>query len=83
MVNIGNNFRQINMVKGIGSNPLMPVVKIQGVAVTAANFRVRSKINSQNWRSDLGQIWLLRLSEATGIASYFEDFAIEQRPNMA
>jgi len=35
MVNIGNNFRQINTVEGIGSNPLMPVVKIQGVAVTA------------------------------------------------
>jgi hypothetical protein len=40
MVNIGNNFKQINTVKGIGSNPLMPVVNIQGVAVTAATFNI-------------------------------------------
>jgi hypothetical protein len=83
MVNIGNNFSQINTVKGVGPNPVMPAVKTQGVAVTTADFRVHSKTNLQNWRSDLGQIWLLRLSEATGIASYFEDFAIEQGPNMA
>jgi hypothetical protein len=59
MVNIGNNFRQITTVEGVGSNPVMSVVNIQEVAVTTANFRVRSKINSQNWRSGLGQIWLL------------------------
>ncbi len=45
--------------------------------------RARSKISSQNGHSDLGQIWLLRLSEATGIVDYFEDFTIEQRPKMA
>jgi hypothetical protein len=38
MVNNGNNFRQITTVKGIGSNPVMPAVKIQGVAVFAATF---------------------------------------------
>ena len=41
-------------------------------------FRVHSKISSQNRRSDSGQIWLLRLSDATGIVDYFEDFTIEQ-----
>jgi hypothetical protein len=40
MVNIVNNFRQINMVKGISSNSLIPAVKIQGVAVTAATFSI-------------------------------------------
>jgi len=44
---------------------------------------VHSKISSQNWRSDLVQIWLLWLSEATGIVNYFEDFTIEQQPKMA
>ncbi len=39
--------------------------------------RVRAKITSQNWRSDLVQIWLIRKSKTTGIASYFEDFASE------
>jgi hypothetical protein len=40
-------------------------------------FRVRAKITSQNWRSDLVQVWLIRESKTTGIASYFEDFASE------
>ncbi|MBU0985654.1 MAG: hypothetical protein KKH68_00240 [Proteobacteria bacterium] len=53
------------------------------ITVLQQDLRVRSKINSQNWRLDLGRVWLLRLSEATGIASYFEDFTIEQRPKMA
>ena len=35
------------------------------------SFRVRAKITSQNWRSDLVQIWLIRESKTTGIASYF------------
>jgi hypothetical protein len=39
--------------------------------------RVRAKITSQNWRSDLVQIWLIRESKTTGIASYFADFASE------
>ncbi len=39
--------------------------------------RVRTKITSQNWRSDLVQIWLIRESKTTGIASYFADFASE------
>ena len=40
MVNIGNNFRHINTVKVIGSNPVMPAVKIQGVTVTAVTFSI-------------------------------------------
>jgi hypothetical protein len=38
MVNVGNNFRHINTLKVIGSNPIMPAVKIQGVAVIAVTF---------------------------------------------
>ena len=44
--------------------------------------RVRSKISSQNSRSDLGQIWSIRLNKTTEIASYFADFANEDQPNM-
>jgi len=43
----------------------------------ALNLRVRTKITSQNWRSDFVQVWLIRESKTTGIASYFEDFASE------
>jgi hypothetical protein len=39
--------------------------------------RVRVKITSQNWRSDLVQVWLIRESKTTGIASYLADFASE------
>ena len=39
--------------------------------------RVRKKTTSQNWRSDLVQVWPIRESKTTGIASYFEDFASE------
>ncbi len=39
--------------------------------------RVREKTTSQNWRSDLVQVWPIRESKTTGIASYFEDFASE------
>jgi len=39
--------------------------------------RVRGKITSQNWRSDLVQVWPIRESKTTGIASYFEDFESE------
>ncbi len=45
--------------------------------------RALSKISSQNWRSDLGWIWSIRLSKTTGIAGYFEDFANEDRPKTA
>ncbi len=40
-------------------------------------------MNSQNWRSDLGWICAIRLSKATGIASYFEDFVNENRAKTA
>jgi len=39
--------------------------------------RVRAKITSQNWRSYLVQVWLIRESKTTGIACYFEDFESE------
>jgi len=39
--------------------------------------RVREKITSQNWRSDLVQVWPIRESKTTGIASYSADFASE------
>jgi len=39
--------------------------------------RVREKITSQNWRSDLVQVLLIRESKTTGIASYFEAFESE------
>ena len=45
--------------------------------------RVREKISSQFWRSDLGHIWSIRMSEPTGLARYFEEFAIENQPKMA
>ncbi len=36
--------------------------------------RVRAKITSQSSRSDLGQIWLFRLSKTTGIVALFRGF---------
>ena len=44
--------------------------------------RVRARIDSQNWRPDLGQIWLRRLSKTTGTPTPrgFEGFTIEVRP---
>jgi hypothetical protein len=47
------------------------------VPVNTNIFRARAKITSQNLRSDLVQVWLIRESKTTGIASYFEDFASE------
>jgi len=41
------------------------------------NHRVRAKITSQNWRSDLVQVWLIRERKTTGIASYFVGFESE------
>jgi len=40
-------------------------------------FRARAKISSQSWRSDLVQIWPIRLSKTADIARYFEDFVNE------
>jgi len=39
--------------------------------------RVREKITSQNWRSDLVQVLLIRESKTTGIARHFEAFESE------
>ena len=51
----------------------------------AVFYRVRSrpKITSLFWRSDLGEIWSVRLSKTAGITGYFEDFVIEERSKMA
>jgi len=38
---------------------------------------VREKITSQNWRSDLVQVWLIGESKTTGITSYFDAFESE------
>jgi len=48
-----------------------------GPAIQKRYVRARSRITSQNSRSDLGWICLIRLSKTTGIAGYFEDFANE------
>ena len=37
------------------------------------SLRARARISSQSWRSDLVQIWPIRLSKTAGIASYFEE----------
>jgi len=44
---------------------------------TIGDLRARARISSQSWRSDLVQIWPIRLSKIAGIASYFEEFANE------
>jgi len=36
--------------------------------------RACAKITSQNWRLNLGQIWLRRLSKSTGIVVLFRGF---------
>jgi len=45
--------------------------------ISSPILRVREKITSQNWRSDLVQVWLIRERKTTGIASYFEAFESE------
>ncbi len=45
--------------------------------------RARAKISLHFRRSDLGQVWLIRLSPTAGITSYFEELAIEERPKIA
>jgi len=50
-----------------------------GPFFTGPILRVRAKITSQNWRSDLVQVWLIRESKTTGIAGYFAGFADKQR----
>ena len=49
----------------------------------AYRLRARAKITSQSFRSDLGWIWSIWLSEAAGIVSYFEDFVNEDWPKRA
>jgi len=45
--------------------------------------RVRAKISLHFRRMDLGQICSIRGCKTTGIASYFEDFGVEDRAKMA
>ena len=42
---------------------------------TQSSLRARARTSLQSWRSDLVQIWPIKLSKTTDIASYFEDFA--------
>ena len=45
--------------------------------------RVRAKISLHFRRMDLGQICSIRGCKTTGIASYFEDFGVEDRAKLA
>ena len=42
---------------------------------------IRAKMTSQNWRSDLVQIWMVRESKTTGITCYSDNFESEASPN--
>jgi len=55
----------------------IPQVHMVGMDFPIGVVRVREKITSQNWRSDLVQVLLIRESKTTGIASYFEAFESE------
>ncbi len=50
---------------------------VHRINVSLDTLRACAKISSQKLRSDLVQIWPIRLSKTTGIASYFADFANE------
>ena len=45
--------------------------------------RVRAKISLHFRRMDLGHLCSIRCFKTTGIASYFEDFGVEDRAKMA
>ena len=57
--------------------PLQQPSRLAAQKQFCRKLRVRAKITSQNWRSDLVQVWLIRESKTTGIASYFEAFESE------
>ena len=73
-----------NRGKKIGRprTPSYLVNQIEKLAKTT-HLSARQKITSQNWRSDLGWIWSMRLGKSTGIAGYFADFVNEYRPKTA
>jgi pentatricopeptide repeat protein len=48
------------------------------MSIQAYGIRVRAEITSQNRPLDLVQVWLIRESKTTGIASYFEDGKFER-----
>jgi hypothetical protein len=75
-INSGSTFRGFKRINILDRLPwLKRLVKLRNFQFLW--LRVRAKITSQNWRSDLVQVWLIRESKTTGIAGYFAGFAIE------
>ncbi|MFO8240182.1 MAG: putative toxin-antitoxin system toxin component, PIN family, partial [Dissulfuribacterales bacterium] len=56
--------------------------KADAIVSGDGDLRARSKITSHFPISASGHLWSSRLSEATGIVNYLEDFTIERRPKM-
>ena len=85
ILKLANEYRFFVVPRGAGTGRTGGALAVQGglvLVMTRLNriLRARQKITSQIWRSDLGQIWSIRLSKTTAIASYFEDFANEASP---
>ena len=59
------------------SNSNRVIKNLFGILHEIFGLKVRAKITLQNWRLDLVQVWPIRESKTTGIASYFADFASE------
>jgi hypothetical protein len=60
-----------------------PLRKERFSMVSMLAFRVRVKISLHFRRMDLGHLCSIQGCKTTGIASYFEDFGVEDRPKMA
>jgi ABC-type branched-subunit amino acid transport system ATPase component len=59
---------------GAGKTVMMNCINSFGAWPVPSGIRVRAKISSQNWRPDLGRIWLRRLSKTTGIVALFRGY---------
>ena len=57
-------------------NEFLDIAGISPIPAPGCELRARAKISSQSWRSDLGEIWPIRLRKGTGIAGCFEGFGI-------
>ncbi len=58
-------------------------LRVLNIRTSYLDLRSRQKTTSDFWRSDLGEICVIRLSKTGGITGYFEDFVIEERSKMA